>query len=262
MPAADFRACIVIPFYDHAGSIVEVISELRALGLRCYLVDDGSAARCEPVLSSLARLEAGWLRVLRYQPNQGKGMAVITGMEAAARDGFTHAAQIDADGQHRVADLQSLLHLAQQNSRAVITGYPVYDASAPRSRLYGRYATHVWVWINTLSLQIRDSMCGLRVYPLAPTLGEWHSAQRELLGRIGKRMSFDIEILVRLHWRGVRIISVPVPVSYPLDGVSHFRAWRDNAQISGAHCRLFFGMLWRAPQLLLRKLTRRGSGSE
>jgi hypothetical protein len=37
----------------------------------------------------------------------------------------------------------------------------------PKGRLYGRYATHVWIWINTLSFEIRDSMCGYRVYPLA-----------------------------------------------------------------------------------------------
>lgn len=260
----EFRACIVIPFYNHAGSIAQVLHELRPLalemGLRCYLVNDGSDAGCEPVLNDLACSEAGWLRVINYQPNQGKGMAVMTGLDAAARDGFTHAVQIDADGQHRVADVWTLLRLAQQNPRAMITGYAVYDASVPRSRLYGRYATHVWVWINTLSLQIRDSMCGLRVYPLAPTLDIWREAGNAVIGRIGRRMSFDIEILVRLYWRGVRIINVPAAVTYPLDGVSHFKIWRDNVQISAAHARLFLGMLWRAPLLLLRNLARGPSG--
>ncbi|MGE0115896.1 MAG: glycosyltransferase family 2 protein [Steroidobacteraceae bacterium] len=265
VPPDEFRVCIVIPFYNHAGSIAQVIHELRPLalerGLRCYLVNDGSDASCEPVLSELARSEATWLRVINYQPNQGKGMAVMTGLDVAARDGFTHAAQIDADGQHRVEDVKTLLQMAQQHPRAMITGYAVYDASVPRSRLYGRYATHVWVWINTLSLQIRDSMCGLRVYPLAPTLAIWRSASNAVIGRIGKRMSFDIEILVHLYWRGVRIINVPVPVTYPLDGVSHFKVWRDNVQISAAHTRMFFGMLWRAPMLLLRSLLRDSSGN-
>jgi glycosyltransferase involved in cell wall biosynthesis len=254
VPPDDFRVCMVIPFYNHEGSIAQVVHELKPLGLHCYLVNDGSAARCMPVLDELAHDEAAWLQVIHYQPNQGKGQAVMTGMAAATRDGYTHAAQIDADGQHRVADVRTLLRLAQQNTRAMITGYAVYDASVPKSRLYGRYATHVWVWINTFSLQIRDSMCGLRVYPLAAVAPICRPTGR--FGYIGKRMSFDIEILVRLYWRGIRIINVPVPVTYPLDGVSHFKLWRDNAQITLAHARLFFGMLPRLPLLLARTLLR------
>ncbi|MGD9842982.1 MAG: glycosyltransferase family 2 protein [Steroidobacteraceae bacterium] len=252
----DYRPCLVMPFYNHAHSVVQVVNELKPLAMRCYLINDGSSASCMPVLDELAESESEWLHVISYQPNQGKGMAVMTGLDAALRDGYTHAAQIDADGQHRVADVQTLLQMAEKYPRAMITGYAMYDASVPKSRLYGRYATHVWVWINTLSLAIRDSMCGLRVYPLVPTMMIWRSAN-SWWGYIGKRMSFDIEILVRLYWRGIRIINMPVRVSYPLDGVSHFKVWRDNVQISLAHTRMFIGMLPRLPMLLTRMLLRR-----
>jgi glycosyltransferase involved in cell wall biosynthesis len=266
VPADEFRLAIVIPFYNHAGSIAQVVRDLKPLaqqyGARCYLVNDGSGAECEPVLNQLASSESDWLRLISYPVNLGKGGAVMTGMEAAARDGYTHAAQIDADGQHRVADLHTLINLAQQNTRAMITGYAVYDASVPKSRLYGRYATHIWVWINTISLQIRDSMCGLRVYPLNALMQVWRRAGRAWLLRIGLRMSFDIEILVHLYWHGVRMINVPVPVTYPLDGVSHFKVLRDNVQISAAHTRMFLGMLPRAPGLLLRTLMRGASDSK
>lgn len=247
---AQFNPCVVIPFYNHAGSIPAVIAALKSLGLRCYLVNDGSDASCDAVLAQLAGDESSWLRVINYQPNQGKGMAVMTGMDAAARDGYTHVAQIDADGQHRVEDLITLLKQARIHPQAMITGFGEFDASVPRSRLYGRYITHVWVWINTLSLQVRDSMCGLRVYPVAPTLSIWRNSH------LGTRMSFDIEILVRLCWRGVRIVNVAVPVTYPMDGVSHFKVWRDNVQISVAHARMFAGMLWRSPLLLWHNLRR------
>jgi glycosyltransferase involved in cell wall biosynthesis len=246
--------CIVIPFYNHAGSIAAVVHALRSLQLRCYLVNDGSDPSCDATLATIAAAESGWLRVLAYQPNQGKGMAVMTGLQAAAADGYSHAVQIDADGQHRVEDIRTLLQLSRQYPHAMITGHAVYDESVPKSRLYGRYLTHIWVWINTLSLQIRDSMCGLRVYPLAETVA---LLQRI---RIGKRMSFDIEILVRLFWSGVRIVSVPVPVHYPLDGVSHFRVGRDNWEISAAHARLFLGLLWRWPLLLWRRAGFRRDG--
>jgi len=249
-PVGPFNACIVIPFYNHAESIPTVVQSLKSLGLKCYLVNDGSDASCNATLMQLADDESAWLSVIHYQPNQGKGKAVMTGVEAADRDGFTHVAQIDADGQHRVQDLVRLLQIAKANPEAMITGYGEFDASVPRSRLYGRYITHVWVWINTLSLQVRDSMCGLRVYPIRPTLSIWRNF------RLGTRMSFDIEILVRLCWRGVRIINVKVPVTYPMDGVSHFKVLRDNLQISHAHARMFMGMVLRLPFLLWHNLRR------
>jgi hypothetical protein len=118
----------------------------------------------------------------------------------------------------------------------------------PRSRLLARYATHVWVWINTLSIDIRDSMCGFRVYPLPAVVSLIDSA------RLGRRMDFDPEVLVRLHWRGVAIVNRPTRVTYPSDGVSHFRLWQDNALISGMHARLFFGMALRLPWLLWRRV--------
>ncbi|HRH16120.1 MAG TPA: glycosyltransferase family 2 protein, partial [Aquabacterium sp.] len=117
-----------------------------------------------------------------------------------------------------------------------------------KGRLYGRYLTHVWVWINTLSLEIRDSMCGYRVYPLQPVV--------DLLDRVklGRRMDFDPELLVRLHWRGTAMVSVPTRVCYPLDGVSHFKMLQDNVLISRMHARLLLGMLLRLPLLLWRKV--------
>ncbi|MGH6629717.1 MAG: glycosyltransferase family 2 protein, partial [Burkholderiales bacterium] len=122
------------------------------------------------------------------------------------------------------------------------------DHTVPRSRLYGRYLTHVWVWINTLSLQIKDSMCGLRAYPLAATCAIWRKTS------IGQRMDFDVEIIVRLKWEGVQVVSTPVRVHYPADGVSHFDLLMDNVRISWMHARLFFGMLVRLPWLLDRRL--------
>jgi hypothetical protein len=117
----------------------------------------------------------------------------------------------------------------------------------PKSRLFARYITHVWVWIETLSFTIRDSMCGFRVYPLAPVI---QLADRV---RLGRRMDFDPEILVRLHWDGHRIISQPTKVAYPVCGQSHFRLWRDNCLISWMHTRLVFGMLWRVACFLFSR---------
>lgn len=236
----------VIPVYNHGGPIAGVVAALRGHGLPVLLVDDASEPGCAAVLDSLAQ-QAG-VTLLRLPVNEGKGGAVIAGLRRAAQLGWTHALQIDADGQHDTRDVPAFTAAAQAAPTQMICGYPIYDDSVPKARLYGRYATHIWVWINTLSLAIRDSMCGFRIYPLAGTL---RVVERE---HIGRRMDFDTEIAVRLYWSGMGVVNVPTRVRYPEDGVSHFRVWKDNVLISAMHTRLFFGMLWRAPRLLWRKV--------
>lgn len=248
-PAAPFAPLVVIPVYDHEHAIGAVVRGVLASGLPCLLVDDGSHPACAQALDALAAGYPAQVTLLRLPVNQGKGGAMLAGFAEAARRGHSHVLQIDADGQHDPTDIPRFVALSRQHPDAVICGIPAYDDSVPKARLYGRYATHIWVWINTLSLQIRDSMCGFRLYPLAPVTA--------LVGEetIGRRMDFDSEILVRLFWRDVPVISLATRVTYPSDGVSHFDVWRDNVRISRMHTRLFFGMLWRAPRLLWRRIT-------
>ena len=246
MSNATFNPLVVIPVYNHEDAIPAVVAGVRAHDLPCLLVDDGSRESCAAVLRQLATRKG--VQLLRLECNQGKGGAMLAGFRLAAGQGVSHVLQIDADGQHATTQIPGFLRVAEANPDAVINGTPVYDASVPKGRLYGRYLTHVWVWINTLSGDIRDSMCGFRVYPLAPVMALVNAET------LGLRMEFDPEILVRLHWRGVPILSLETPVRYPADGVSHFDVWRDNVRISKMHARLFFGMLWRVPQLLWRKL--------
>lgn len=237
--------CVVIPCYNHGAMMSRVLSRLEPLALPCIIVDDGSDATTRRELDALAE-QYERVILVRLDVNAGKGVAVIRGLEAAACAGFTHAVQVDADGQHAIEDVPALLALSERYPEALISGLPIYDDSVPRARLYGRWVTHVWVWIETLSLQLKDSMCGFRVYPLAPTL--------RLAGRVslGRRMDFDTEVMVRLYWQGNTSYFVPTRVTYPQDGVSHFDTLKDNVRISMMHTRLFFGMLPRIPSLLCR----------
>jgi len=236
----------VIPVYNHGSAVGDVVHALRAHGLPVLLVDDGSEPGCAMVLDALAREEGVSLH--RLPVNQGKGGAVMAGLRAAHAQGCSHALQIDADGQHDTSDVPKFLAEVAAHPASLICGVPIYDASVPKGRLYGRYATHVWVWINTLSLDIRDSMCGFRVYPLPPTVALLDTQ------RIGRRMDYDTEIAVRLYWRGMPVVNLPTRVRYPEGGRSHFRMLQDNLLISSMHARLFFGMLARFPFLLARKL--------
>lgn len=240
------KSCVIIPVYNHQEAIGHVIGQLKPFGLRCFLVNDGSSVQCSAVLKRIAGQEKDWITLHEREQNGGKGAAVIDGLRLAIAGGFSHAVQIDADGQHKLEDLSRLLAASEQHPDKLILGKPCFDATAPKSRIYGRRFTNLWIRINTLSVAIADGMCGYRCYPLAAIDKLLKSVQ------LGRRMDFDIEVVVRLYWQGVDVINIETEVQYPLDGISHFNMLQDNLLISGKHAQLFFGMLRRLPRLLLR----------
>jgi len=232
----------LIPVYNHAHTLPAVVAAVRGTGLDCLLVDDGSEPGCAAVIDHLSKTPG--IHLLRLAQNSGKGAAIMAGLRGAHTMGYTHALQIDADGQHDLTMIPGFIAASRERPDALICGYPDYDASVPKLRLYARYLTHLWVWINTLSFSIPDSMCGFRLYPLESSLALMDSVT------LGKRMEFDTEILVHMSWRNQPMHWLPVKVHYPEDGHSHFRPLHDNLLISWMHTRLFFGMLLRLPTIL------------
>ncbi|MEO1895587.1 MAG: glycosyltransferase family 2 protein [Methylococcales bacterium] len=241
------KTCVIVPVYNHESAIIKVVEKLKLFQLPCILINDGSSLECSLVLQHIAQQESDWITLVERQKNGGKGAAVIDGFKVALTQGFTHAIQIDADGQHKFDDITLFLAASERYPKRLIAGKPHFDLSVPKKRLYGRQFTNLWIGINTLSFAIADGMCGFRCYPLSEV---------EVLlktQRIGRRMDFDIDIIVRLYWQGVDIINIETDVQYPMDGVSHFKMWRDNVFISIKHAQLFFGMLLRIPQLVMRE---------
>jgi len=241
-----FKPCLLIPIYRHKDSIRATVERLLPYGLPIFIVDDGGDQATQDTLAALAA-DYPTIRLLRLDENGGKGAAVMHGMHAAHRAGFSHALQIDADGQHDALDVPRFLERGAANPGAVICGKPIFDDSVPKKRLYGRYITHFWVWVETLSFAIQDSMCGFRLYPLAASCALIDAV------RIPRRMDFDTAIVVRLCWRGVPFENIATRVTYPVDGVSNYNMLRDNLRMTRMHLGLVFGMLLRLPLLLWRK---------
>lgn len=235
----------VIPHYRHLGTLPQVVSALRRCGLPVLVADDGSGEDCR---AGLAALQGAGVQVAFKAANGGKGSAMKWGFKLAAEQGYSHVLQIDADAQHEFADIPRFVETAQSHPQAVICGRPVYGGDVPKSRLYGRKITDFWNVLHTWSRDIKDGMCGFRVYPLSAVLPVQYSG-----GIIGERMDFDNEILVRLHWEGVPFIWLDTPVRYNTDGISHFHLRRDNLLISKMHARLFCGMLARRFGRLFRR---------
>ncbi len=237
---------IIIPVYNHGSTIDALLENVSHYHLPCILVDDGSNDDTKAKLKAASQ-KFNFISVLTLSRNTGKGGAVLAGIHQMQQLGFTHALQIDADLQHNTNDIPQFLQASIKNPEALITGVPVYDDSVPKSRLYGRRITHFWVTVETLSRQIKEAMCGFRIYPIA--------AVNKLIQKttLTNQMDFDIDIIVRLVWQGVCVISIPTKVIYPDEGISHFRLFKDNVAISCLHAKLFFGMLKRFPVLIARQ---------
>ena len=227
---SEFRCCAIIPTYDNPETIRLVVDRVsRHLG-HIIVIDDGSGDACREACLAIER--DGLARVFRLETNGGKGAAVMRGLEEAEKAGFSHAFQIDADGQHDIEQIPHFLSAAREFSTHAILGKPVYDDSAPDVRLAGRKITRFWVDLEIGRGVIDDAMIGFRVYPILQTLA---LPVRE------RRMAFDVEVCVLLAWAGVPISNLPVGVRYLSSeegGLSHFRPFMDNLRLSWLHSRL------------------------
>ena len=117
-----FNPCVVIPVYNHEQAIGAVVDGVLAQELPCILVDDGSSAPCAGVLVKVAAAHPSRINLIRHAVNRGKGSAVLTGLRYAAQAGYSHAVQIDADGQHRASDIPRFIEQAAAHPRALIVG--------------------------------------------------------------------------------------------------------------------------------------------
>jgi glycosyltransferase involved in cell wall biosynthesis len=239
----------VIPHYDHVVEFSAVLPQIANLDLPIIIVDDGSPQAEYDKLSTLVSGAAPEAVLLRHKLNQGKGGSVMSGLLAASAAGYTHALQVDADGQHDLQSLPLLLEQTRTFPDRLICGLPQFSNDIPAMRYYARYLTLYLCWLETLGTEIRDALCGFRSYPLESVLRLIRHS------RVGRRMAFDPEILVRARWAGIRLEYIPVQVNYPAGGRSHFHYLRDNLEISWMHTRLLCGMLLRLPRLLLQKFT-------
>lgn len=241
----DFKPCAIVPVFNHGFTAEAVVKDLIEHSIPVILIDDGSAEESKKELEKIHEKYAQ-CTLFTLKKNKGKGGAVKEGIIQAYNLGYSHALQVDADGQHDLNNIDLFIDEARQHPESLIAGYPQYDESVPKSRLEGRKITTFFVHLETLSTDITDAMCGFRVYPLEATCklvkGSW----------IKNRMEFDIEILVKLHWKNIQMRFHPVKVIYPEGGISNFRMIRDNAAISFSHFTLLVGTFFRLPVLLFR----------
>jgi glycosyltransferase involved in cell wall biosynthesis len=207
---------IVIPAYQAARTVGDVVRGARATGLPVVVVDDGSTD------GTAAAAEAAGATVLRHPANQGKGAALQTGFAHAAKIGASGVLSLDADGQHDAAEIPSLLSAHREDPNALVIGIRRFDESMPRrSQIGNRIST--W-WITRFAKRpMRDTQSGFRLYPRALTDGS------ELRT---SRFDTETELLLRAAKLNVPLREVPIKTIYHHDGPkTHFRNFRDTLRI-------------------------------
>ncbi len=217
------RPAVLIPTYNNHRSIGSVVERAVALGIPVFVVDDGSTDG-----SGTLADDAG-ATVVTHPENRGKGAALLTGMKALAKAGFTHAICLDADGQHHPEDIPAFAEAINADPFVIYAG--LRDLStAPGISRFGRRFSNFWIWVET-GWRVADSQCGFRSYPLAPVLA---------LSLGSSRYDMEVEVLTRALWSGVPVHDLPCQVTYPpkTERVTSFRPLVDNARITWVNIKL------------------------
>ena len=229
----NYRLCIIIPTYNNAGTIRQVVDDACRICADVIVVNDGSTDDTSEILSTLP----GTTTVVSYAKNKGKGHALVEGFRKAKELGFTHAVTMDADGQHFADDIPLLVEAMKKDPDAIIVGSRnLTEENMPRQNTFANRFSNFWFRLQT-GIDLPDTQSGFRLYPLASLRG---------LRLITSRYEAELELMVFAAWAGVSVLSVPVRVYYPPaeERVSHFRPVYDFFRISVLNTVLCIGALF------------------
>jgi glycosyltransferase involved in cell wall biosynthesis len=233
----DLKCCIIIPTYNNDHALEDVIRGVLGYTNDVIVVNDGSTDGTAAILAQYPEV-----RTVTIPVNTGKGWALRLGFREAIQQGFRYAITIDSDGQHFPEDLPRFLELAENQPDSMILGArDMTMEGVPGTSSFGHKFSIFWFKVET-GITVLDVQTGYRLYPL-------HKI-REIRRVVSKKYEYEVEILVRLAWRGVKVLSVPVKVYYaPRETrVSHFRKFRDFTRVSIANSILvFMALLWVRP---------------
>jgi hypothetical protein len=251
--ASEHRPVVIIPTYNNAGTLPEVLTAIDSLELPIIVVNDGSADATSVSLAQWhsRRRDDSTRYPITHEINRGKAAALLTGFAAARARNFTHAITIDADGQHDPADIPALLDAARQHPTALIIGCRDDTADDyPFLSRFGRAFSDLMLRFEC-GQWIEDSQSGFRVYPLT------------LLDRIHTRSSnyaMETEVIALAAWAGAPILHRPIRCQYVFSNgercVSHYRVGRETWQALRLHVHLLVRRVFRQPSRLMEVSSR------
>lgn len=224
---------ILIPTYNNAGTLGDVVRRSQATGLPVMVVDDGSTDNTAALLKEMPEVT-----VLRHMENRGKGMALKSGFIQAKELGYRYVITLDADGQHFPEDVHKLLQHKDPCTLAV-GSRPQRGNSGGSSfaNNFSNFWFRLYTWKN-----LPDTQTGYRLYPLENLPGLW---------LLTSRYEAELALLVFSAWKGLKLTPVNVQVSYPENRVSHFRPTADFLRITALNFVLLLAaLLYGWPRML------------
>lgn len=235
---------MVIPTYNNAGTVADVISRTLEQCDDVIVVNDGSTDSTLSILHDIPKIT-----LISYDENKGKGIALKRGFRKALEMGFAYAITIDADGQHYPEDIPIMLKANQAHPGALIVGQRKDLDKVERSAgsKFANSFSNFWFYIQT-GCRLKDTQTGYRLYPLKKLHG---------LSLLTSRYEAELELLVFSSWHGVKLVSTPVNVYYPPkeERVSHFRPGMDFARITILNTILcFLAVVYGLPLRIIRFL--------
>ena len=237
------KICIVIPTYNNAGTIADVIARTLLLCRDVIVINDGSTDGTEQLL----RQTTG-ITLIEHIKNEGKGTALKHGLQKAIQMGFAYAITMDADDQHFPEDIPLLLEANFYHPGSIIIGKrKLQGVQRSAGSKFANAFSNFWFWVHTLHY-LPDTQSGFRLYPLR---------KLAVLPLLTSRYEAELELLVPSSWNGVEIFSVPVNVYYPPreERVSHFRPGPDFIRIFILNTFLcLLALVWGYPLRLFRAL--------
>ena len=218
--AEALSVCVIIPTYNNAKTLREVLDAALRQNLPVIVVNDGSTDETAAVLTDFA----GRVEIIAYQPNRGKGHALKNGFDRAEKLGYAYAITMDSDGQHAATDIARFTEALIRFPDALIIGQRIVEGNMPPKNSFANQFSNFWFAVQT-ARRLRDTQNGLRLYPLRAMKG---------MRPFSSSYEAELELLVRCRWKGIRIVSVPTRVYYAPEEerVTHFRPGRDFLRIS------------------------------
>ncbi len=246
---ARINCCVIMPTYNNARTLKRVLEEVLAYSGpdRIIVINDGATDATAEILEEYK----GRVIVLENARNRGKGYSLRRGFREAADRGFENAITIDSDGQHFADDIPAFVKAALEEPGRLVMGSRNMDQeSVPGKSSFGNKFSSFWFWFHT-GIKLPDTQTGYRLYPLAPL---------KTMRLVTEKFETEIEVIVKMAWRGVRFATVPIRVKYdPDERVSHFRPFRDFSRISVLNTWFFLLTLtWYLPRRLLKRLFEKG----
>ena len=232
MRNSQLHICALIPTYNNAGTILDVVRRTHAFLRDIIVANDGCT---DDTLSLLGTLDFP-VTIVTHERNRGKGKALVSGFRKAMEMGFDYALTLDADGQHYPEDIPVLLRALDIHKDCIIVGSRQFtDENMPGKSKFANKFSNFWFKLQT-TIDLPDTQTGMRIYPLHQLYG---------LSLITSRYEAELELLVFAAWHNVQLIPVPIRVYYPPEEqrVSHFRPAYDFTRISILNCFLCLGAL-------------------